>query len=117
MADPQLDSWLNNDPAEAPENDRRQQSEVPARGSLTFRLRNHLNKRSSDGVSWQDRLVQGLLEFTDRGSLRAMLEIWTRLDGKPGSADPSSRDAVDIDDKLARQILELGRDQGPAEPD
>ena len=64
---------------------------------------------TADKRTWGQFLVERLLYLAGTGELRALQEIWTRLEGKPGTNDPAARQPPDIDDDLAEMILEYER--------
>jgi hypothetical protein len=62
--------------------------------------------------------VENLFNKALSGDLRAVLEIWTRLEGKPGVAERKASPPITIDDELARMILRYGREEEPeGDPD
>jgi hypothetical protein len=82
--------------------------------SLTALLQAYLDQQNEDGVTWRRRLVLALLEQVDQGNLRAIQEVWLRLEGKPGAVEPATAPSLVIDDELARKILQIGREQDSA---
>lgn len=56
--------------------------------------------------TWGQFLVERLLNQAGAGDLRALKEIWIRVDGKPGTHDLMGQPPVEIDDELARLIIE-----------
>jgi hypothetical protein len=82
--------------------------------SLTALLQSYLDQQNKDGVTWRHRLVLALLEQVDQGNLRAIQEVWLRLEGKPGASEPATAPSLVIDDELARKILQIGREQDTA---
>jgi hypothetical protein len=82
--------------------------------SLTALLQAYLDQQNKEGVTWRHRLVIALLEQVDQGNLRAIQEVWLRLEGKPGASEPATAPSLVIDDELARKILQIGREQDTA---
>jgi hypothetical protein len=76
---------------------------------LTAMLQLYLDESYSRDATWRHRLVEVLLEQADQGNLRALQEIWIRLEGKPGAIDPEDAALPDIDAEVASKILEAGR--------
>ncbi|MGC8643976.1 MAG: hypothetical protein ACP5XB_29305 [Isosphaeraceae bacterium] len=60
--------------------------------------------------TWGQLLVETLLTKAAGGDMRALLEIWARLEGKPGSAKVRPRPPLQVPDELARMILNYGRE-------
>jgi len=100
-----------------PEPDAR--SEAPAPGldegyrenlPLTTSLESSLDIRENgEGKTWRERLVEALLKQAVEGNLRAIQEIWTRLEGKPGAA--ASTDSVPpvLSEEAYQKILQASR--------
>ena len=65
--------------------------------------------RKKSSKTWAQQLVENLIRLAIGGDLRANQEIWTRLEGKPGSSDPAARTPVEVDDELAQLILDYER--------
>jgi hypothetical protein len=61
--------------------------------------------------TWGQFLVETLIKQGADGNLRALQEIWTRLEGRPGGAKARRRRPLEVDDKLAQLILNYGRDE------
>jgi hypothetical protein len=78
---------------------------------LTAILRIVIRKPSGDGEpTWASLVVHRLLVLAAEGNLRAIQEIWTRLEGKagaPGTPDPAP---FQVDEDLVLSILSSGRD-------
>ena len=78
---------------------------------LTAFLKVTLDLREKPGgKTWRERLVEALLEQAAAGNLRAIQEVWTRLEGKPGAADTADSAPLAVADEVARKILQAGRD-------
>jgi hypothetical protein len=80
-----------------------------ADAGLTAMLQLYLDESYSRDATWRHRLVEVLLEQADQGNLRAIQEIWIRLEGKPGALDAEDADEPEIDAELAAKILEASR--------
>mgnify|MGYP006933310055 FL=1 len=81
------------------------------RPGLTALLVRYLDLHGGDsGKTWRHLLVEALLRQAIDGNLRALQEIWLRLEGKAGILDSPSSPSLVIDDELARIILQHGRD-------
>lgn len=65
-----------------------------------------------DGEPWKSILVKKLLDLAAAGNLRAIQEIWTRVEGKPGAPVTKASAPLEISDEVARRILEIGREAG-----
>ena len=61
-------------------------------------------------MPWKERLVEGPAEAGVEGNLRAIQEIWTRLEGKAGAPVAADATPIDVSDEVARGILEAGRE-------
>ena len=75
---------------------------------LTTMLQLYLDENYSSDATWRHRLVEVLLEQADQGNLRAIQEIWIRLEGKPGAPDGENAEAPNIGPELTAKILEAG---------
>ncbi|MGO9598109.1 MAG: hypothetical protein ACLP7Q_08965 [Isosphaeraceae bacterium] len=76
---------------------------------LTAMLQLYLDENYSSDATWRHRLVEVLLDQADQGNVRAIQEIWIRLEGKPGANDAEESKPPDIDPELTAKILEAGR--------
>ncbi|HKM51793.1 MAG TPA: hypothetical protein VJY33_00195 [Isosphaeraceae bacterium] len=76
---------------------------------LTAMLQLYLDENYSSDATWRHRLVEVLLDQADQGNVRAIQEIWIRLEGKPGANDTEESKPLDIDPELTAKILEAGR--------
>jgi hypothetical protein len=65
-------------------------------------------------ASWKENLILALLEQAEQGKGRAMQEIWSRVEGRPGAPERSSPPL--IDEATARKILEAVRDDDDDPP-
>jgi len=72
-------------------------------------LQLYLDENYSSDATWRHRLVEVLLDQADQGNVRAIQEIWIRLEGKPGANDTEESKPLDIDPELTAKILEAGR--------
>ena len=72
-------------------------------------LQLYLDENYSSDATWRHRLVEVLLDQADQGNVRAIQEIWIRLEGKPGANDAEESKPLDIDPELTTKILEAGR--------
>jgi hypothetical protein len=61
-------------------------------------------------VTWGQFLVEKLINKAATGDLRALQEIWTRVEGKPGVTKVSDDPPITIDDGLAQLILNYGQE-------
>jgi hypothetical protein len=68
-------------------------------------------KAESSQKTWGQFLVESLLTKACGGDLRALQEIWTRLEGRPGLAKSRPRPPIKIPDELAQMILNYGCDE------
>jgi hypothetical protein len=76
---------------------------------LTARLRGELGRPEPDGLEIREQSIVGtLLELAVRGNPRAVQEIWSRIEGRPG--DRPASPPIAIDDATARKILEAALD-------
>lgn len=76
------------------------------RMSLTDLLRAGLDRPAEgEGVTWKHRLIDGLLRRAAEGDLKAIQEIWTRLEGKPGAAHEAHRELPLFSRALSLRIL------------
>jgi hypothetical protein len=85
--------------------------------TLTGLLRQFLDRAGpQEGKTWKTVLVEQLLQRAADGELKAMQEVWTRIDGKPG--DEVQDAPLAIDDELARRVLlaAYDEDDNPADP-
>jgi len=60
--------------------------------------------------TWGCLLVDKLLNLAVDGNLRAIQEVWTRLEGKPGAPVTSEAPPFTVSDEVARSLLENDRD-------
>jgi hypothetical protein len=83
-----------------------QRSKTPLTDVLDVRL----DVREGDGQgTWKERLVGALLKEAVEGNLRAIQEIWTRLEGKAGAPATPDSAPLTVSDEVARAILRAGR--------
>ena len=86
---------------------------------LTELLRAYLDRTGRAGGTgpspWKHRLVIALLEKAEGGDLKALQEIWTRLEGRPGIAQREEPEPLVIDHELALRILRAAGDAAPDE--
>jgi hypothetical protein len=82
---------------------------------LTVHLRRGLGD-SGPGAekSWKVHLVFALLEQSVQGKGRSMSEIWSRIEGRPGSIETDP--PLQLDDATARRILEALHDHDDDPP-
>jgi hypothetical protein len=59
--------------------------------------------------TWTERIVLALLTRANEGDLRAIQEVWNRIEGKPGSGTATDSAPIDVGHEIARKILEAGR--------
>lgn len=59
--------------------------------------------------TWKERIVQALLDQAVEGNLRAIQEVWNRIEGKPGAAATTDSAPLAVTNEVARKILEAGR--------
>jgi len=74
---------------------------------LTELLRECLDRPVEVGgaETWKHRLITILLRKAEGGDLKAIQEIWTRLEGKPGLIPPTEPDVPEMNEDLALRIL------------
>ncbi len=82
---------------------------------LTGLLREYLDQVGpQEGKTWRTLLIEGLLKRAADGELKAIQEVWTRIDGKPG--DEVQDAPLAIDDELARKVLLAAYDEEEDDP-
>jgi hypothetical protein len=86
---------------------------------LTELLRAYLDRpRKAEGAGpepWKHRLVVALLAKAEGGDLKALQEVWTRLEGRPTTAQREEPEPLVIDHELALRILRAAGDDDPDE--
>jgi hypothetical protein len=86
---------------------------------LTELLRAYLDRPGEAGEAgsspWKHRLVVALLGKAEAGDLKALQEIWTRLEGRPGIAQREEPEPLVIDHELALRILRAAGDDDHAD--
>jgi hypothetical protein len=90
---------------------------------LTELLRASLDRRvpkeEKSKALWKHRLIAGLLRRADGGDLKAMQEIWTRLEGKAGTSPLAEEEPIEMSRELALKLLrtasECEGDGGPGD--
>jgi hypothetical protein len=84
--------------------------------TLTGLLQEYLDRPGpQEGKTWRTVLVEGLLQRAADGDLKAIQEVWSRMDGKPGEAIQDI--PLAIDDALARKVLLAAYDEEDDPPD
>ena len=82
---------------------------------MTALLRSQVDQLGPDGEkTWGEQIVKTLLEQAVGGNLRAMQEIWSRLEGRAGAGQISP--PLAIDDGIARKILDAVLDDDDEPP-
>jgi hypothetical protein len=81
---------------------------------LTELLRACLDRRRrpEDTGSWKHRLIASLLVRAEDGDIKALQEIWTRLEGKPGTSQRAEPDLPQLSEEVALKILLAAGDDG-----
>jgi hypothetical protein len=84
--------------------------------TLTGLLQEYLDEPGpQEGKTWKTALVEGLLRRAVDGDLKAIQEVWSRIDGRPGEAIQDT--PLAIDDALARKVLLAAYDEDDDPPD
>jgi hypothetical protein len=79
---------------------------------LTELLRDCLGRPAvpEGAATWKHLLVENLLRRAAEGDLKALQEIWTRLEGKPGASRAEEPDLPEISHEVALRILRAAGD-------
>lgn len=79
---------------------------------LTDLLRACLERPAGPGAaaSWKHRLIAGLIRRADDGDLKAIQEIWTRLEGRPGASRDAPPELPHLTDDVVLRILRAADD-------
>ncbi len=77
---------------------------------LTPALREQVGQRKEGTEkTWGHLLVDKLLELAVDGNLRAIQEVWTRLEGKPGAPATAEAAPITVSEEFAQILLQNGR--------